>query len=169
MHALLDHTVCSRLRAERFRLLHAGAVGGAVIFAQWVGPFSSAFTHPLASHWQASLTNTATGLLADAHPILLAAPADMVLPSATLTLGVAAVPNADASINVTVSTTATALFVTLTTTEQGVFTDNAFILPVGNSRELQLRAIAGAPAPDPVRLKATLRADHVAAYSLSPC
>lgn len=118
---------------------------------------------------QATLTDSTGSLVLDSNSVLLAAPADMSLPDATLTVDVAMTPNPDASVNVTVSTTATAFFVTLSTTEPGVFSDNAFILPTGTVRDLQLRAIVGTPAPDPSQLKASLRADHVAAYTGSTC
>jgi hypothetical protein len=62
------------------------------------------------------------------------------------------------------TTNATALLVTLTTTEQGVWSDNAFALYPGAERVLTLRPIAGATPIDTKALSKTLRVEHVGLY-----
>ena len=86
-----------------------------------------------------SLTDT-SGTVADAHVDLLAVPAAMTLPRAVVTATVAAAPAADGSIKVTLKTTEPALFVVLTTTQQGVWSDNAFaMLDAGTERRVRAR------------------------------
>jgi beta-mannosidase len=79
---------------------------------------------------EANVTDAATGALLAANTVLLVPPGQVSVPA-----GVAVAfavtplpPNADGSVNVTVTSTGSALFVTLTTLAQGRFSDNAFHL-----------------------------------------
>ena len=60
------------------------------------------------------------------HPFL--PPFQMVLPHATVTVKVANAMDADGRVPLTLTTNATALYVTLTTVVSGRFSDNAFLL-----------------------------------------
>jgi hypothetical protein len=104
------------------------------------------------------------GAVADAHVDLLTVPANMSLPCAAVTSSVAKAPQLDGSVDVTLSTNATALLVTLTTTEQGVWSDNAFALYPGSERVLKLRPIAGATPIDTKALSKALRVEHAGMY-----
>uniref|UniRef100_A0A7S0IZA9 beta-mannosidase n=1 Tax=Calcidiscus leptoporus TaxID=127549 RepID=A0A7S0IZA9_9EUKA len=58
----------------------------------------------------------------------LAPPSALALPTATVTATAATSPNSDGSVNISVRTDRTALYVTLTTLANGRFSDNAFAL-----------------------------------------
>ena len=95
---------------------------------------------------------------------LLAAPFALAFPpAATVTAAVAAAPAADGSVAVTLTASATALFVTLTTQAQGRFSDNALLLPPGDT------VVAFLPwGPlNATLLASTLRVEHVALYGVN--
>jgi hypothetical protein len=108
--------------------------------------------------------HNAKGAVVDAHVDLLTVPASMQLPHAAVAASVAATSHPDGSVDVTLTTNATALLVTLTTTEQGVWSDNAFALYPDAKRVLTLRPIAGATPIDAKTLSKTLRVEHVGMY-----
>ncbi len=84
----------------------------------------------------------------------------MVLPNATVTVSVASSPNPDGTVNVTVSTDATAVYVTLTTLAAGRFSDNAFLAMPGD------RVLTFIPFGDLTLdvLTSSIRVEHVAMY-----
>lgn len=66
------------------------------------------------------------------NEILLAPPKELVLPDASLSVSVADAADADSgAVEVVVTSSATALYVTLTTLAQGRFSDNAFAMGPG--------------------------------------
>jgi hypothetical protein len=73
----------------------------------------------------------AAGEAVEEHIVWLAPPRALAAPPATVAAVVAAAPNGDGSVNVTVTADAVALLVTLTAAAPGRFTDNAFLLPPG--------------------------------------
>ena len=99
------------------------------------------------------------GTVESHHAIPFAAPKNMSLPKATVTFEAATSPNADGSVDVTITTDAFALYVTLTTLAQGYFSDNAFVMTPG-SRTIQFIPVQGFQMSD---LK-SLRVEHAAAY-----
>jgi len=106
------------------------------------------------------------GALISLNEILLAPPSALDLPATTVTSTVSSTPNAEGSVDVTLATAATALFVTLTTAAQGRFSDNAFALRPGTS------TIQFVPwgALDLELLKSTLRVEHLQVMvAPSPC
>lgn len=106
------------------------------------------------------LADTA-GASLDAHTLLLTSPALMRLPSSsvTATLGAA---RADGSTPVTLSAQGgAALYVTLTSTAQGRFSDNAVLVLPG--RDVQLSFLPWLPGE--VVTPANTRVEHVAIYT----
>jgi beta-mannosidase len=103
---------------------------------------------------------------------LLGTPAVMAaaggIPSPLLGATVADTPNADGSVNVTVSTAgaSVALFVSLTTGAQGRFSDNGFILPGGASGSSRVLSFIGfgPGGVDVALLRSTMRAEHLGLY-----
>jgi beta-mannosidase len=95
---------------------------------------------------------------------LLAPPGDLHLPSATVGAAVADQANRDGTVNVTVRSSSTALYVTLTTRAHGHFSDNAFAMPPG---ERQLTFVP-LDTPDPRGLAASLRVEHLQPYLSHP-
>eukprot|EP00937_MAST-01D_sp_MAST-1D-sp2_P000903 g903.t1 len=106
----------------------------------------------------------ASGAEADAHVDLLTTPALLALPPTAVEAAVAPALSADGSAAVTLSANATALLVTLTTGEQGVWSENAFALPAGVERTVTLRPIAGAAPINAAALAKDLRVEHVQMY-----
>jgi len=102
----------------------------------------------------------AAGALVADNFELLAPPAALRLPAAAVTFALGA-PAADGSVPVTLSASATALFVTLTTLAQGRFSDNALILGPGNT------TVAFLPWEgfDAGVLASSLRVEHLGAYA----
>lgn len=95
---------------------------------------------------------------------LLAAPYQLAFPAAaTVTAAVAPAPSADGSVAITLTASATALFVTLTTAAQGRFSDNALLLPPGQS---VVSFVPWGPL-NATLLAATLRVEHVALYGVN--
>jgi beta-mannosidase len=105
------------------------------------------------------------GSIVSENPQLLAVPGLLAFPAADVTAQVAGAANADGSVNVTLASTATALFVTLTTAAQGRFAPNVFMMPGAGAKVAQFLPFAAAPL-DLALLADTLRVDHVAAYSV---
>lgn len=116
---------------------------------------------------------------------LLAVPGALApnLPPAIVSATVSSTPNADNSVNVTLTSTSgsTALFVTLTTLAQGRFSENAVIIPGGavsptagawgGGSSVTLRFIGFPTAPDGTSgvvdidsLMTSLRVEHLAQY-----
>ena len=82
------------------------------------------------------------------------------LPAAVVTTAIAPSPNPDGSINITVSTSGVAAFVTLTTRAAGRFSDNAFVLVPPSA---VITFLPFGPL-DLSTLTASLRSEHVAMY-----
>ena len=110
-----------------------------------------------------TVTISGSGLAAPyTNDVLLATPAAMApLPDANVEATIAPSPNGDGTVDITLSSNATALYVTLVTAAQGRFSDNAIILPAKSTRTL--RFIPFGPL-DAGLLAATLRVEHVAQY-----
>ena len=111
----------------------------------------------------ATLTDGA-GTAVDAHVDLLTTPAQLTLPPTAVEAVVAPALGADGSATVTLSANATALLVTLTTGEQGVWSENVLALPAGAKRSVTLQRIPGAAPIDAKALAKDLRVEHVALY-----
>ena len=90
-------------------------------------------------------------------------PKDMQLSAATVTatVGDKSFVGSDGAnrVNITLSTTATALYVVLTTTQPGRFSDNAILLETNAARTLQF--IAWKPSLDVGALRSSLRVEHL--------
>jgi len=103
----------------------------------------------------------AGGRLVAENFALLAAPFALRLPAATVTAAVARAPSADGSFVVTLSASAPALFVTLTTLAQGRFSDNA--LPLVRAGETTV-AFLPWEGFDRDELEGSLRVEHLGVY-----
>jgi beta-galactosidase/beta-glucuronidase len=102
----------------------------------------------------------------DEHVVHLTAPVNLAVQRAVLTAQPAAAPNADGSIDIAVSSSAVALFVTLTSMAPGRFSDNAFLLLPSAPRTVQwLPFAAGDAAADWALLKQSLRVEDHSAYA----
>lgn len=112
---------------------------------------------------RAYVRDAAGALVTDSfHPLLPPANWTGLPAAASVAAVVADAPNADGSIDVTLTTDATAAFVTMTTLAQGRFSDNAFFL---SPPPAPPKTVAFYPwADDAVdTLRASLRVDHLAA------
>lgn len=86
----------------------------------------------------------------------------MSIPRAQVQVILAPSPNADGSVNITLSTDGSALYITLVTLAQGRFSDNAFHMwGPGGTRVVQF--LPWGPL-DYEALQSSLRVDHVRAY-----
>ena len=114
----------------------------------------------------ASLVDAAGGGAFDEHVVHMTAPANLLIVAPVkLSVAVAAAPNADGSVNVTVAADAVALFVTLTAMAPGRFSDNAFLLLPGAPRNVTwIPFVAGDAAADYALLAATIRVEDMSAY-----
>lgn len=112
-----------------------------------------------------SRVTAADGSIASENPQLLVVPGLLAFPAAAVTAAVAGAPNADGSVNVTLASTATALYVTLTTAAAGRFSPNVFMMPGAGGSTVRFVPFGATPADLPL-LAETLRVDHVAAYSV---
>merc|ERR1711971_1309294 len=95
------------------------------------------------------------GAIVSENPVPFSYPKDLALPSAMVT----AVANAalvDGAVDVTVTSGAFALYVTLTTLAQGRFEDNAFVMLPG-TRTVKFYPFEGFVLAE---LKTTLRVEH---------
>ena len=108
------------------------------------------------------VTDSAGAVTCD-NPVPFATPQDLKLPKAEVKFTVGESTDASqalAPVEVTVTTNAVALYVTLTTLAQGRFEDNAFLMQPG-SRVLKFFPFEGFELSE---LKSTLRVEHVATY-----
>jgi len=110
----------------------------------------------------ASPVRAAAGALVSSNIVLLAPPAALALPAANVAVVVAGAPNADGTVDVTLTTDATALYVTLTTLAQGRFSDNALLLLPGAPRVVKYMPFTATTDIDV--LTTTIRVEHVASY-----
>ena len=85
----------------------------------------------------------------------------MALPAATVTFVIAPAPNADGSVNITLSSTHVAAYVTLTTLAAGRFSDNSFFIVPPTSTVVQFIPFG---TLNNSKLVASLRVEHVAMY-----
>ena len=132
------------------------------------GPFTFWFDVPLIDANRSILigtfTDRASGAVVTEHSMLLTEPMHMALTPLALTVTVATEPNADGSIDVTItradsSSTNAALFVTLTTAANGRFSENVFVL----HRPTTIQFIPFGPLQQAL-LISTVRVEHVADY-----
>ena len=100
------------------------------------------------------------GALLAENFVLLAQPAALALPAATVTFAIGA-PAADGTVPITLTASATAVFVTLTTLAQGRFSDNAILLSPG-ATTVSFGPWAGF---DAAVLASSLRVEHMATYA----
>lgn len=88
-------------------------------------------------------------------------PKNMLLPKADVTFAIGSAVNSDGSVDVTVVTDKVAVYVTLTTTAQGRFSENAFVMVPGTKK------LSFIPLPtgfDLDELAKTTRVEHAASY-----
>jgi beta-mannosidase len=111
------------------------------------------------------LTNATGGLVADNFE-LLTAMGNMTLPQATVSFAIGAVAP-DGSIPITLTSTATALFVTLTTLAQGRFSDNAILLSPGPGGATVVSFLPWGGLQEEALLASSLRVEHVMLYGTS--
>ena len=131
------------------------------------GPFTYWFSVPLVDAKRTVLIGTFTDAVSGAvltkHVMLLTEPMHIALTPLALTVTVAAQPNADGSIDVTIaradSSSNAALYVTLTTAANGRFSDNV----IAFYQTTTLRFIPFGPLQQAL-LQKTIRAEHVADY-----
>jgi len=96
--------------------------------------------------------------------ILLSAPYLLSFPAAPkVSASVATSPNSDGSVDINISTDATALFVTLTTLAEGRFSDNSIILTPGSQK---LTFIPWKPL-NLTLLTSSLRLEHMATWGVN--
>ena len=86
----------------------------------------------------------------------------LALPAATVTAAFGA-PQADGSVPITLTASATALFVHLTTLAQGRFSDNSLLVPPGDT---VVSFLPGGPL-DAELLRSSLRVEHVQLYGVN--
>ncbi len=99
---------------------------------------------------------------------LLAPPKALRLPAATVTAKVAAAPNVDGSIDITLTSNAFALYVVLTTKAHGRFSDNAFCMPAVTTPGKFNVTFLPIGKPDVATLAATLRVEHLQPHLAPP-
>lgn len=100
------------------------------------------------------------GTVESNHAVPYVPPGGMKLKPAKVTVEVASKANPDGSVDVTVTTDAVAVYVTLTTLAQGRFDDNAFVMLPG-SRTIKFLPVMGFKMEE---LTSTVRVEHVASY-----
>lgn len=118
----------------------------------------------------ASLTDSSSGVVSDEHVVHLTTPQSLLLQRANISAVVAQQPNADGSVNVTLTSTAVAVFVTLTAAAPGRFSDNAFVLrpAAGAPRLVQwLPFQPGNATQNAALLASTLRVEDLSAYIMN--
>ncbi len=111
----------------------------------------------------AALGGGAAPALVSSNLVLLAPPAALAAPAAAVAFTVADAVNADGTVDITLTTDAPALFVTLTALAQGRFSDNAFLLLPGAPRVVTY--IPFVAPTDYATLATTLRVEHAASYA----
>ena len=134
----------------------------------WFQPPNSSLPNGTTTALTATVTD-ASGAIVSEHMIQLTAPVNLQAPRANVTATVAGAANPDGTIDITVTASRVALFVTLTSLAQGRFSDNCFLLPA-TSRTIQFIPFrSGAATADLAALKASLRVeDHSLYASPSP-
>jgi len=130
------------------------------------GPFTFWFTIPLVDAKKNVLIGTFTdsnGVVLTKHVMLLTEPMNIALTPLALTVSVASQPNADGSIDVTISrsgsSTNAALYVTLTTAANGRFSENVIAFYATTT----VQFIPFGPLQQGI-LQSTVRVEHVADY-----
>jgi beta-mannosidase len=111
-----------------------------------------------------STVHNAEGEVMSEHMVQLVKPMELRVPLAELSFKIAPTAKKDGTIDIAVSSTKVALWVTLTTLAQGRFSDNAFLLPA-TSRTIQF--VPNSPstaATDLQVLKASLRIEDFSMY-----
>ena len=108
------------------------------------------------------VTDNASGQLLAENFELLAPVWRLALPAANVTAAVGA-PQADGSVPITLTASATALFVHLTTLAQGRFSDNSLLLPPGDT---VVSFLPWGPL-DAELLRSSLRVEHVQLYGVN--
>ena len=110
------------------------------------------------------------GAIVSEHMVQLVTPEHIRVPVAKLSFKVADKANADGTIDITVSSgKVVALWVTLTSTAQGRFSDNAFFLPAATKTVQFIPFSRSTSAEDLDTLKASLRVEDFSMYrSLAP-
>lgn len=113
---------------------------------------------------QITVTAASGGGVVASNLQLLAVPGLLALPSppAEVTAAVGA-PAPDGSVPITLTSTAAALFVTLTTQAQGRFSDNVVAVPGPSAPPVEVRFLPFGPL-DAGLLASTLRVDHLQAF-----
>tara|TARA_B110000208_G_scaffold178728_2_gene226867 strand:- start:112 stop:471 length:360 start_codon:yes stop_codon:yes gene_type:complete len=101
-------------------------------------------------------------LLLSSNQQLLLPPGDLSVVADAVVTAVVGAPNKEGKVPVTVSATATAVLVTLTTLESGVFSDNVFLLTPQAPIVVLFTSYAG--PVDAKALRASLRVVHLAQY-----
>ena len=110
---------------------------------------------------RAVVTNASGAVLTD-NLIPLLPPANWTgLPKATVTFAIAPAPNADGSIDITLTSDGTAAYVVLTSLAQGRFSDNAFMMLPSAPATVQYIPFYSA---DFDLLSSTLRVEHMRSY-----
>ena len=132
----------------------------------WLAP-NTALPNVTSTILVAQLADASGGPAFDEHVVHLTAPVNLVVAKAAIAAAVAAAPNADGSVDIALSTSAVALFVTLTTAAPGRFSDNAFHLLPSAPRTISWVPFApGDAAADYALLKASLRVEDHSSYAL---
>lgn len=103
--------------------------------------------------------NGSGGVLAE-NFLLAEIPGNLQLPAATVDVSIGA-PEPDGSVPITLTSSATALYVTLTSQAQGRFSSNAFPMPGSTSVVVSYLPFY---ETDVETLAATLRVEHLAQY-----
>ena len=107
-----------------------------------------------------TLRDSTSGALIAENFELLQPPSALALPNTVVTATVNPSINPDGSVDITLSTSNTAIFVTLTTLAQGRFSDNAIFLSPGNT---EISFIPWSTL-DLALLTSSLRVEHAASY-----
>lgn len=108
----------------------------------------------------AVVTDT-SGAVVNNNYIPFTAPKNMALPKANVKLTVAQSANPDGTVDITVTSDAVAVYVTLTTLAQGRFDTNAFVMAPG-TKVVKFIPIVGMFKMD--ELTSSLRVEHAASY-----
>ena len=107
-----------------------------------------------------AVVTDASGKVVNDNYIPFTEPKNMLLPKADVTFTIGSAPNLDGSVDVTVVADKVAVYVTLTTTAQGRFSENAFVMTPG-TRKLSFIPLTGFHLAE---LAKTTRVEHAAAY-----
>jgi beta-galactosidase/beta-glucuronidase len=108
-----------------------------------------------------AVVTDASGKVVNDNYIPFTEPKNMLLPKGDVKFTISSAPNPDGSVDVTVVADKVAVYVTLTTTAQGRFSENAFVMTPGT------RKLSFIPLPtgfDLAELAKTTRIEHAASY-----